>query len=310
MSCPLWLRPKWTRRKRFKWQRVLGSILYRFSSVIENNYIRRVQNPKNGLNLDSYRSTKVIVSLTSFPARIDKAYYAIKSLMMQSYKPDHLILWLSDLQFPDHTLPDSFKDLIDLGLEIKFTPDDLRSHKKYYYVLQEQKPNEVVITFDDDIIYEKDAIRRLIVCHEKFPKAIICEYGNEIVIKNGCITPYNKWLVDTNIGVEKPTKLIMPYTGAGCLYPYGVMPEITFDKDTIMKMAFTTDDLWMKFCGLYNGLSVVKTRKAGPLLCLVKGSQEQNLGYENGVEGGNDEAINRLISKFPNSLNQLKNSEL
>ena len=39
---------------------------------------------------------KVIVSLTSFPARIDKVYLCINSLLRQSFKADKVILWLAD----------------------------------------------------------------------------------------------------------------------------------------------------------------------------------------------------------------------
>ena len=53
-----------------------------------------------GINKDTNRKEKIIVSLTSFPGRINEVWICIESLMRQTFKPDAIELWLSLKQFP------------------------------------------------------------------------------------------------------------------------------------------------------------------------------------------------------------------
>lgn len=48
---------------------------------------------------DTISEKKIVVSLTSFPARIKKVHIVIESLLNQTIKPDKIILWLSKEQF-------------------------------------------------------------------------------------------------------------------------------------------------------------------------------------------------------------------
>ena len=91
--------------------------------------------------------------------------------------PDRIVLWLAESQFSVHILPRDFDALVASGLEIRYV-DDLRSHKKYFYMLQEQKEDELVITFDDDIIYHHRIIERAYRKHLEFPNVIVCNEVN------------------------------------------------------------------------------------------------------------------------------------
>lgn len=48
-----------------------------------------------GVSNQSYGS-ELIVSLTTYPARIEGIHYVIESLLMQSMKPNRVILWLAE----------------------------------------------------------------------------------------------------------------------------------------------------------------------------------------------------------------------
>ena len=87
-----------------------------------------------GINLEP-RDEMYVLSLTSFPGRIDDVWIAVECLLRQTFKPDKIILWLAIGQFPDKVTPDSLKKLESRGLEVKFCEDDLRAHKKYSYIL-------------------------------------------------------------------------------------------------------------------------------------------------------------------------------
>ena len=92
----------------------------------------------------------VIVSLTSFPARIDRVWMVVECMRRQTVMPKNVILWLSKEQFPDQNLPESLKKEIDDFFVVRFVEGDIRSHKKYYYVSKEY-PDSYIILIDDDI---------------------------------------------------------------------------------------------------------------------------------------------------------------
>ena len=117
------------------------------------------------------RNPKVIVSLTTFPGRIDTVYKTISTLLTQSVKPDELILWLAEEQFPDKQLPDNLTRLQNFGLTIRWC-EDIRSFKKLIPTLKEH-PNDIIITTDDDYYYDKNLIKTLLEEHEKHPDCII-----------------------------------------------------------------------------------------------------------------------------------------
>ena len=103
--------------------------IYNFISKLERQYIKNLS--VNGLSLnETPRDEKIIVSLTSFPARIDCVGYSIKSLFNQTVKPDRIILWLATEQFENQEMPELLETLKSKGLEIRFC-EDLKSHKKY-----------------------------------------------------------------------------------------------------------------------------------------------------------------------------------
>lgn len=305
----------WKFRWPYSWRKIegkpvgipyIGGIWYIWDCIIENVFIRLVPLPMSGVYKGQVRDEKIIISLTSFPARIDVSYYAIKSLMLQSCKADRIILWLAETQFPDHQVPRRFKKLTDRGLEIRFC-DDLRSHKKYFYALQEQKSNELIVTYDDDIIYESDSIEKLLRAHRLYPDCIICNRGNEITLNpDRSIKPYGQWKIYSDEGVGVPSMLLQPSTGAGCMYPYGCMPESTFDLTLMQKCAWSADDLWMRFNSIQNGIRIVKTRKENATLCLVFNSQMESLTTVNNIGGENDRVLDRLLKQFPFTSEKLQ----
>ena len=91
-------------------------------------YLGRIKVTKNGLS-DCPREVSVIVSLTSYPGRINIVYRTIKTILTQTFKPDRVILWLSDEQFKGIPLPNNLTELEQYGLEIRWC-QDIKSYKK------------------------------------------------------------------------------------------------------------------------------------------------------------------------------------
>ena len=167
----------------------------------------------------SYKASRIIVSFTSYPARISFVPQVLESLYAQSKKPDKIVLWLAEEQFPNREddLPNQLIDDIDAGkLDLRWC-DNLGSHKKYFYALQEF-PNDLIVIVDDDTGYHPDAVKTLYDKHIVFPECIVGLYNKIILIDDkNTILPYRKW--PFGIYVDYPSMQIMPTGVGGVLYP-------------------------------------------------------------------------------------------
>lgn len=257
-----------------------GKYWYFMLCKLENRYIRRVKLPEHVLNKEP-RKEKVIASLTSFPARINSVYLAVKSLMLQDYKPDEIILWLSKEQFEGIEIPENLRELEKRGLQIKYC-DDLRGHKKYFELIKTQKPDELILTFDDDIIYPPDSISKVIKYHKLYPKAIITNRGYEIMFfEDGNLTPHLQWIINSDYGVGNPEKLIYISGGSGPLFPYNSLhPDVT-REDYIQEYAISVDDLWITVMAILNNTDIVKTTRHHKTYTTLQDTQQYQLALEN-----------------------------
>lgn len=278
----------------------LSGKIYDYISNIKRREIQELKLTDFKLNTES-RKEKIIVSLTTFPARIDTASYAIKSLFNQTMKPDKIILWLAKEQFSDFRFPDILQTLCDRGMEIRFC-EDLKAHKKYYYALKNQTRNELVITYDDDIIYPEDSIEQLYQKHLLFPDCIICNRAQLSSEEKGRLTPYSTWKVNSSVGVDNPSMKLFPSTGGGTLYPYGSVNEETFNIEIMKEIAFSADDLWMRFMSALNGTSIIKTKKNHRTFTTIEKLQTESLQTLNCLGGENDRTIERLSNRYPLAL--------
>lgn len=279
----------------------LGGKWYQYISGLERKYINNLSIESLCLNCES-REKKIIVSMTSFPTRIGVVGFAIKSLFNQTIKPDRIILWLAEEQFPDKQLPEMLQVLQEHGLEIYYCKEDLRSHKKYYYILQQQLRNELVITYDDDLIYPEDSIERLYKKHLQNPKCIVANRAACISSSAIGLDPYAKWKVHSPEGVGRPSTKLFPSTGGGVLYPFGTVNEEAFNLETMYQCAFSADDLWMRVMSALNHTKIIKTRKNHRTFTVLDGSQEESLQVTNCLEGGNDKAMAELAKHYPEAI--------
>lgn len=285
----------------------LSGVWYRMVLYLENLYIRRVKIKEFPLNRDT-REDCVIVSLTSFPDRIHTVQYSIKSLMLQTYKPDKIILWLAEEQFSDFKIPKELLKLKKHGLQIKLCPD-IKSHKKYYYSMKLYE-EEIIITYDDDIIYDSDSIEKLMKYYKKFPECIICNRAQYITSNlNGEIEKYEKWDVSSRNGAKKPSIKLMPSTGFGCLYPPNSLSKNVFNLKHSQKYAKSADDIWMKTMSLLIGTKVVKTSRFNRIGCTIYDSQHVKLSTINIDENMNNIVIKNMIRLFPSAFNNIWNIE-
>ncbi|KAA6324687.1 hypothetical protein EZS27_026015 [termite gut metagenome] len=199
----------------------------------------------------------IIISLTSFPPRISSLHLVIRSLLKQTCLPERIIIWLSEEEFPNkmNDIPSSLKSLIPYGLEIRFVPDNIRAHKKYFYCLKEFL-DKIVITVDDDLYYPTYTIEKLLMMHTSFPYSICANVIRKIAVANHAFLPYKKWekIFSMSLSVSHE---YMAIGYGGVLYPPSFPTDKSFFDLNIIKMkCLYADDLWLKANELRLGVEV------------------------------------------------------
>lgn len=278
---------------------------YKFTNKLENEAILKEQIPSYPLNTEM-RDEIVIASLTSYPARIDCVWLAIKSLLLQTYRPDRVVLWLAEEQFPTRELPENLLNLQQYGLEIKWGKD-IYGHKKYRVPVMEQKQEEVVITFDDDIIYSPHCIERLMKTHKKFPSCLVCDRGQ--VFEDKSVENPGRWKTISSIGIDKPTYSMNPSPGGGCLIPFGAFHSDATKEECFRSLAYKNDDLWYMFMCAANGTRMVKTRKYHKIFSVVDGSQGEQMATENVMGEKNKPIMEGLKRAYPKAWRRILTDE-
>lgn len=240
----------------------------------------------------------LIVSFTSFPARIKNVHLVVESILRQTVLPDRIILWLSKDQFPTiDSLPKKLLDLRTRGLEINFREDDLRSHKKYYYVLKEFSNNSF-ITIDDDILYPSNMIETLLEAHLRYPDAIIARYGHKIRIESNTIKPYRQWGKD--YVTKQPDVFAFFGSGGGTLFPEGSFPSFTTNKDVFFNICPLADDVWLNSMIRINNKKVFLLKSNKDILFPIVNRKNKTLASQNVGEDLNDEQIRDVRDYFIN----------
>lgn len=191
----------------------------------------------------------VVVSLTTYPARINQVYYCLHSLLRQTVQPYKTILWLAKEQFPreERSVPKRILELRKYGLEIRFC-NDFRSYKKILPMIEKYR-DKVIVTADDDALYPEDWLEKLISESEKYPDCVVCYRAHEMRFDDNRICPYSQWN-GLSKDVKGPSKSLVPIGVGGVLYPKSYFDGIDADYDVIKQFAPTTDDIWLKVIGV------------------------------------------------------------
>jgi GTPase SAR1 family protein len=196
--------------------------------------------------LTSKRIDNLIVSLTSFPERIDEIKYTIYSLLDQTVLPEKIILWLAESQFPvkENDLPSNVLDFRNYNFEIHWC-EDIKSYKKLVPSLI-QYPDYFILTVDDDIYYDKRLIQKIWQEHLEHPNEYVCHLANKIKFdKEGNVLPYLKW--QFGIKSSASSYLHFPLCGGGGLYHKSYLYSDIIKKELFLELAPYADDIWFYF---------------------------------------------------------------
>lgn len=235
----------------------------------------------------------LIVSLTSYPPRFVTLALTLKSLLLQTIKPDVVVLWIAERDKDTLT-----KDILALkcyGLTIAFC-EDLRSYKKIVPSLQAY-PGSFIVTADDDIYYWPDWLEKLVVEYVEDRREVVSHRVHRIAVgADGQPLPYVHWSFEIDQGL--PASPLNFSTGiAGILYPPKAFHEDVSKSELFMKLAPRADDVWLHWMLRLNGWSARKVGKRRQCTAW-DGSQDVALFHGNLGRSENDESIFNLVRKY------------
>lgn len=194
----------------------------------------------------------LVVSLTSHPGRIRRAWLSIETLLRQSVQPQALLLVLSEAEFPEKLIPSSLHSQTRRGLSILWVTDDNRSFDKLLPVRREH-PNATIVTFDDDKYFPLTILDKLHKAARAHPASIVGARGWRIRPAPGNGVHYGENWERLRAPAEGKD-LLMP-GGNGCLYPPNSLADTVDDVSAALVVCPTADDIWFWGAAQQSGTS-------------------------------------------------------
>ncbi len=250
-----------------------------------------------GLCKSNEREFEVVVSLTTYPQRFYHMELCLKSLILQEVKPDRIIVYLGSDAY-NIELPNSMRKFEKYGIEFRYDlKKNLRSHKKYFYAMQDF-PNAVVVTADDDIIYPSDWLKSLLQSYRAFPEAISARRVHLMKrTEESLLMPYNHWK-DQYRKCFMPSHSLFATGNAGILYPPNCLDSRVFDDDAFVKLCYEADDVWLKCMALLKNTKVVWVPNNEVDLPEVENNFQTGLSQSNVGENKNDMYLKNVMEAY------------
>lgn len=287
--------------------------VFEVSKCRENFVNRKYENEQmakfNELGINPERDeNSIIVSLTSFPERMEDIHYCLYSLLYQTLKPHKVILWLAESQFPnkEDDLPHEVLNLKKNGLTIEWCKD-IRSYKKLIPALKKY-PDYYIVTADDDIFYPKTWLEEIWKAHEESPNTIIASRVRRITLENKAVGEYSHWKILKR--GNDASFLNFPTNGAGSLFSPGMLSKIVFDEELFLNLAPNGDDIWFWAMMVLNNVKIKPIEKPMYFLKYVNIAREVGIIneyklWDSNEAGYNDVQINNVLKHFPEIITVL-----
>ena len=243
----LWIRSEYFHPQRHQEDFKLVRFLERGSFKEHIAYLKK--QTESGVAQKKEDDKELICSLTSYPARIEKTFITIESLLKQTKKPHRICLYLAEEEFPGRLIPKTLELQKKRGLEVRWT-HNIKSYKKLIPALKEF-PEAVIVTFDDDFYFASSTLKNIYDAHLHHPNKIITARGRLIQkTKNNVMEPYKKWPLDFSKELSFPN--IFLTGGWGCLYPISSLARDVHDESLFLHFAPHQDDVWFWAMSLLN----------------------------------------------------------
>lgn len=196
-------------------------IIYLISTF---NFLIKNKNKKNN----------IYVSLTTIPSRSKNIIYTINSILNQTVNPQKIFITISEKNLREeninYQLPDIIKNhpLIEI---ITSEKDNGPINKLYGGILKCKHEDDIIITVDDDSIYNRNMIQNIYDQSKIYKEQVIGTIGR---------IEYNQKIFGYNNSIPCKVKLLEGYGGVGYRKKFfdikdintnGLKKEIIFNDD-------------------------------------------------------------------------------
>lgn len=236
----------------------------------------------------------VIVSLTTFPERVEHVWITIETILRQQIAPALVVLVLADEEFPRREIPSRLRRLRSRGLEILWTKDNIRSYKK---LIPTRKifPDATIVTVDDDIAFRPWLLGALKGRLSGEPRSVVGCRGWETRSDSSGLAPYRSWVRASSASPPSCTFLT---SGAGMAFAPDSAPiELIADAELALKLCPTADDVWWWGVTRASGTRSVCLGER-PYWSVRRQAGGSALRTVNYFGGANDVQIERVVRYF------------
>lgn len=255
---------------------------------------------------DVPKKQRIVVSLSTIPSRCDKLEETLISLASQTMKPEAIFISVSKeskregVPYPIKDLAKTVKRIIPGVGKIIVLEDDYGPLTKLMGPLfNEQDPNTLIITVDDDQKYGEKMVETLVKGSREHPKSAICLCGHVIgkfphVWGYRCSRKDRVWPLK-QIYLKPGTQVDVVSGWCGVLYPRGVFPMPQEDGSTLPDPAMETlrketlpilhrhDDLYIS-----GWLDLLKVKKFVVAYDTKQSDGQLGHAYKNSLSMGNN----------------------
>jgi hypothetical protein len=187
-------------------------------------------------------SADFVVSIASYPKRSHLLPAVFEALNQQTVVPKKWLLVLSEEEWPDLQLPPFLNKLVQRGLEIVWVKNNTYAVKKLVPVI-EKYPDFAIITFDDELIYHKRVIEKLITSSKVNVGCVIGHVAKKLHQNNGVLKMLYREQGDANMNT--PNHQVYFLGGSGTYYPANSLDNRVTDIDAITKIVpGRGSDIW------------------------------------------------------------------
>ena len=265
-------------------------LVFFFSKLLKNIYFNLTYSFNNvkSLNTNHNLKKKLIISLTAKKSRFSSLHLVLASIFNQTIHPDEIILWIDKKE--KKFLKKNIINFCSKGLKIRFCKN-LRSYNKIYYLLDNK--NKYIITFDDDIVYNKYSVYFLIKL-KQFGTILLLLTEFIILSTKNTIEKYNNWI--WNSDKRKPSIFNFQTGVYGVLYPPKCFHKDVNKVDKFKKLSPYADDVWL-YRMIRLNKKVIWSGFSNKNFNLIN-SETKNLHKLNVGLKQNDNQISNMIKKY------------
>lgn len=242
---------------------------------------------KRNLGNKSLDKTTVI-SMASYKKRLRYLELSVQSLLLQKNKDlVEIVVVVEDEEISE------FSRITELysryHVRVISNNQNLRSYNKYHISQVKDYADKIIITADDDLIYDGNWLKNLLDMHKTNPNYVIGVRGKFVPAEKTSFLNYDKW--ESILGIKQDTR-IMLNSGAGVLYPRNTLSNFLNNVIEIKSIAPTSDDLYLwQFLFISGACISINFQKE---IVPWPFSQKLGLWKSNNCDNGNNLALHKI----------------